>query len=115
MKPKPPSSPFLPLARLLKLWPGLLAVFSLLAVWGNQVSHTEGGPRTLMTAGQAALPELRAMPAPTPGPSLLASPQEALTVRPPVVQQPDVLLGQAQVQAEMPDLTALGRQQTDGG
>ena len=62
------------MARFLKLWPGLIAVFSLMAVWGNQTTHPEG-LRTLMSAGQAALPDLRAMPAPTPGPGLLAAPE----------------------------------------
>lgn len=112
MKTLPPS-PHL-LARFVKLWPGLIAALSLLAVWGNQTPHQDG-QRTLMTAGQAALPELRAMPAPTPGPSLLATPQEELTVDAPSYQRTALLLGQAQLEPRMPDLTALGRQQTDGG
>lgn len=103
-----------PLARFLKLWPGLIAVFSLMAVWSSQVTHPEG-PRTLMSAGQTALPELRAMPAPTPGPGLLSVPDEAPDVALPVQRRADVLLGAAQRPPGTPDLTALGRQQTDGG
>ncbi|WP_161880422.1 hypothetical protein [Deinococcus alpinitundrae] len=102
------------LARFLKLWPGLIAAFSLMAVWGNQVTHPEG-PRTLMSAGQTALPELRAMPAPTPGPGLLSAPDAVPEVALPVLRRTEVLLGGAQRPAGTPDLTALGRQQTDGG
>jgi len=102
------------LARFLKLWPGLIAALSLIAVWGNQTPRPEG-PRTLLSAGQTALPELRAMPAPTPGPGLLSAPDAAAEVALPVQQRVDVLLGAAQQPPDMPDLTALGRQQTDGG
>ncbi|AWN23853.1 hypothetical protein DKM44_11955 [Deinococcus irradiatisoli] len=109
---KPPLPPVL--ARFLKLWPGFIAAFSLLAVWGNQVGHPEG-PRTLMSAGQAALPELRAAPAPTPLPSLMAAPEEQARPTPPVLPQAEARLGQAQRMPQAPDLTALGRQQTDGG
>ena len=112
MKKTPFPSPAL--ARFLKLWPGLIAAFSLMAVWSTQVTRPEG-PRTLLSAGQAALPELRAMPAPTPGPGLLSAPEPVPEVPLPVQRRADVLLGSAQQPAGTPDLTALGRQQTDGG
>ncbi len=102
------------LARFLKLWPGLIAVFSLMAVWGNQVGHPES-PRTLMAAGPAALPDLRAMPAPTPGPGLLAAPEPEAGLTPPSLHLAAVSLGRPQRGAPAPDLAVLGRQQTDGG
>ena len=49
-----------------------------------------------MSAGQPALPELRAMPAPTPGPGLLSAPDAAAEVALPVLRRADVLLGAAQ-------------------
>ncbi len=109
---KPSLTPML--ARFFKLWPGLIAVFSLMAVWGNQVSHPEG-PRTLLSAGQTALPELRAVCAPTPMPSLVAAPEEKARLPLPAPRYTEAPLGKAQRLTPTPDLTALGRQQTDGG
>ncbi len=107
--------PLRTLARFLKLWPGLIAAFSLMAVWGNQTPHPEQPQRTLMSALPAAPAELRALPTPTPGPGLLSAPDQAPDVALPVQRRTDVLLGAAQLPPRMPDLTALGRQQTDGG
>lgn len=102
------------LARFLKLWPGLIAAFSLMAVWGNQATRPEG-PRTLMSALPTAPAELRAVPAPTPGPGLLSAPGDVPDMALPVQRRADLLLGAAQLPPRTPDLTALGRQQTDGG
>jgi hypothetical protein len=104
-----------PLALLLKLWPGLIALVSLLALWGEGVQHPERSARMLLSAGQTALPELRAVPAPTPGPGLVGSPdappRAALVM---VDRGTSVVLGQAQQGAPYPDLRLLGRDQTDG-
>ena len=110
----PPLHPLIRLRLLVKLWPGLIALLSLVAVWGHQTPHPDG-PRTLLTAGQAALPELRAMPAPTPGPGLLSAAEAEAAIELPTPAQGEVVLGQAQREDYAPDLTALGRQQTDGG
>lgn len=104
-----------PLARLLRLWPGLIALVSLMALWGEGAVHPERSARVLLTAGQAALPELRAVPAPTPGPGLLESPETPPSAVLAVLNRgTSVVVGQAQQGAPYPDLKLLGRYQTDG-
>ena len=117
MKTPPPT---FPLARFLKLWPGLIALLSLLALWGEGAVNPGGGrpergPRPLLSAGQVASPEVRAVPAPTPGPGLLGSPEAPPSAVLPVPgSQAEPVLGQAQRGAPYPDLKLLGRYQTDG-
>lgn len=102
-------------ARVFKLWPGLIALLSLLALWGEGTVHPERSPRPLLSAGQVALPELRAVPAPTPGPGLLGSPEAPPSAALPAPGQAvSTVVGQAQRGALYPDLKVLGRFQTDG-
>ena len=87
----------------------------MLALWGEGAVHPERASRPLLSAGQIALPEVRAVPAPTPGPGLLGSPEAPPSAVLPVPgSQAEPVLGQAQRGAPYPDLKLLGRYQTDG-
>lgn len=111
----PPPLPAI-LTSFVKLWPSLIAALSLVAVWGSQSTTAEQrNQRTLMSAGQWALPELRAVPAPTPAQGLAAAPNETLRVEVPTFTRRTLPLGHSQIPPRMPDLQVLGRQQTDGG
>lgn len=116
---RPPGHPSLvsPLwqARL-AAWPGLLTLLSVLAVvLGTPAPAPEGAPRLSASNAAPALPELRAAPQPAPATPLPAPPPPApfRLARPPLAT---VHLGWFWIEPVQPlDLTALGRQQTDGG
>ena len=97
-------------------WPGLLTLLSVMAVvLGTPARVPEQTPR--LSAGNVTplLPELRPAPQPSPGVPLLAPPAPV----PQWAQRPVLLAERTawtwDVPVRRPELTALGRRQTDGG
>ncbi|WP_295823460.1 hypothetical protein [uncultured Deinococcus sp.] len=100
----------------LSAWPGLLTVLSVLAVMlGTPARVPEQAPR--LTAGTVTplTPELRAVPQPSPGVPVLPPPAPLPEWAGPTVLMAALCTAMWGVQAQRPDLTVLGRRQTDGG
>ncbi len=97
-------------------WPGLLTLLSVLAVMmGTPARVPEQAPRLIAGTVTPLTPELRAAPQPAPGVPLLAPPPPVpeWARRPPLLAQRVFWTWSPHLRPL--DLTALGRQQTDGG
>ncbi|GGL99801.1 hypothetical protein [Deinococcus aerophilus] len=100
----------------LSTWPGVLTLLSVLAVvLGTPVRPPDLGPRLSASNVAPALPELRAAPQPGPtAPVLGAPPTESF--RPSGAgRRSGSVLTRWEAPHLRPELTVLGRRQTDGG
>ena len=100
----------------LAAWPGLLTVLSVLAVMlGTPTRVPEQAPR--LTAGTVTplMPELRAVPQPSPGVPVLPPPAPRPEWAVPMPLLAALFTATWAAEGRRPDLTVLGRRQTDGG